>query len=234
MRQPSSNHSRRDRTVGTFLFRQLKKDVHFEEEPYFLDVIARVSNRLFAPSPERSPLKVVIPWLSERTAFTAPGEYIYFSRRLLELCPKDEHIAFVIGHELAHHYLGHVSLFEGWMDKIADLPGADLVPLVLMALERRLYSPERECDADRLSLDLCRKAGYQLEACLEIFDILENIALDAGDISIVHGPDADSDDELDPAADWKTKTRIWWWQRTRGYLPLRDRRQMLKTYLAHN
>ena len=55
---------------------------------------------------------------------------------------------------------------------------------------------------------------------------------DADDIDIVHGPDAESDDELDPSADWKTRTRIWWWQRTRGYLPIRDRKQRLVTHLG--
>jgi hypothetical protein len=133
---------------------------------------------------------------------------------------------------MAHHHLGHVSLFEGWMDKIAELPGADIIPIVFRVLEKRLYSPERECDADRYSLDLCRKSGYNPSRCLEIFDTLENIALDAGDIDIVHGPDPNSDDELAPDADWKTRSRIWWWQRTRGYLPIRDRRQRLISHLA--
>ena len=223
--------SRRNRSVGVLLFRQLKKEVHFEDDRFFLDTIKRVSDRFYAARPELPPFKVVIPWLSERTAFTAPGEYIYFSRSLLERCPKDEHVAFVLGHEMAHHILGHVSLFEGWMDRIADVPGADLFPLVFTVLERRLYGPERECDADRLSLDLCREAGFQPSVCLEIFEILESFALDAGDIDIVHGPDANSDDELSPDANWKTKTRIWWWQRTRGYLPIRDRRQMLASHL---
>jgi Zn-dependent protease with chaperone function len=87
--QPSSKQSRR-RSSGRNI--PVPAALKSEEEPYF---------------------KVLIQWLNERAAFTAPGEYIYFSGRLLELCPKDEHIAFVLGHELAHHQLGHVALSEG-------------------------------------------------------------------------------------------------------------------------
>lgn len=224
--------SRHDRKLGLMLYRQLKKEVSFEEDRFFLDCIARVSARLQSTGPNFPPLKTVIPWITERTAFTAPGDYIYFNRGLLERCPKDEHVAFVLGHEMAHQHLGHVALFEGWMGKVAELPGADLVPLVFSLLERRVYGPERECDADRYSIDLCDRAGYDPKLCLEWFDIMEHLALDAGDIDIVHGPDAESDDELDPSADWKTRTRIWWWQRTRGYLPIRDRKQRLVTHVG--
>lgn len=232
MKETSARPSRHDRKLGAMVYRQIKKEVSFEEEPFFLDCIARVSARLHSAAPDYSELKTVIPWMSERTAFTAPGDYIYFTRGLLERCPKDEHVAFVIGHEMAHHHLGHVALFEGWMGKVAELPGADLVPLVFSVMERRVYGPERECDADTYSINLCCKAGYTPQTCLELFDIMENLALDAGDIDIAHGPDDESDDELLPDADWKTKSRIWWWQRTRGYLPLRDRRKRLVTHLS--
>src|SRR5688572_10407364 len=120
MAQPAQ--SRSDRKIGLVLYRHLRNEVLFEEDTFFLNAIARVSERLHSACRQYSALKTVIPWMSERTAFTAPGQYIYFSRALLERCPKDERIAFVLGHEMAHHHLDHISLFEGWMDKIADLP----------------------------------------------------------------------------------------------------------------
>ena len=64
-----------------------------------------------------------------------------------------------------------------------------------------------------------------------MFDILEQHALDMGDYDIVYGPDEESDDELDEDASWMTKVQIWAWQRKRGYLPVRDRRQMLMKHL---
>jgi len=52
-----------------------------------------------------------------------------------------------------------------------------------------------------------------------------------GDLDMVYGPDVESDDELDENAGWTTKAQIWAWQKKRGYLPIRDRRQMLRKHL---
>lgn len=98
-------------------------------------------------------------------------------------------------------------------------------------VERRLYGPERECQADEYALDLCVSAGYDPQRCLAFFRIMENHALDCGDSAMVFGPDEQSDAELAPDAPWLTKARIWAWQRTYGYLPLRDRRARLQQHL---
>jgi predicted Zn-dependent protease len=196
-----------------------------------IDRVRRVETRLQAGRPDSERLLVEIPWLDGLTAFTAPGRYVYFSRRLYERCATDEHVAFVIAHEIAHHDLRHVDLFAGWAPKIIGLPGASLFALAFHALERRLYGPEKECDADRHAIELCLAAGYDGLSCISLFDILEHYALDMGDLDIVHGPNDESDNELDEDAPWTTKAQIWAWQRKRGYLPIRDRRQMLLDHL---
>jgi hypothetical protein len=177
-------------------------------------------------------LCVEVPWLKEFTAFTAPGQYVYLSRRLLEVCRTDEAVAFVVAHEVAHHRLGHTEIFPEWL---AELTGPQ-IPMLLTALyrsiEARLYGPEREVAADRMAIDLCVRAGYEPGKCLEIFNVLEKFALDIGDLDIVFGPDI-SDDELDPDAPLSTRLRVWLWQRTRGYLPLRDRRREIVRHLEN-
>ena len=216
---------------GDWLHKEMHDSVHFEDETWAIDRITRVTDRLQAPRPPSRKLVSEIPWLEVVTAFTAPGRYIYFSRRLYERCATDEQVAFVIAHEIAHHDLEHVNLFSGWTERIINLPGSDLFAFAFHAIERRLYGPERECDADRYGLNLCLAAGYDGRRCLELFDILEKRALDMGDYDMVYGPDENSDDELDENASWKTKAQIWAWQRKRGYLPIRDRRQMLMNHL---
>ena len=57
----------------------------FEEAPWAIDRIRRVEARLQADRSESNRLRVEIPWMEEPTAFTAPGRYIYFSRRLYVL-----------------------------------------------------------------------------------------------------------------------------------------------------
>lgn len=192
--------------------------------------VTRVAQRVQADVEEEKRLRVEVPWIEEFTAFTAPGPYIYVSRRLLELCRTDEAVAFVIAHEVAHHRLGHLDIFPNWL---ADLPGtqiAELMAVLFRSIEARLYGPEQEVEADLMGIDLCVTARYEPTKCLQIFDILEKFALDVRDLDIVFGPQ-EADNELDPDAPLSTKLRMWLWQRTRGYLPLRDRRHEILRHL---
>ena len=218
-------------SLGEWLHRQISDEAWMEREAWAIDRARRVEDRLQHRRSQPDRLIVEIPWIEEFTAFTAPGRYVYISRRLFERCATDEHVAFIVAHEIAHHDLNHIDLFMGWAPRIMALPGASLLALVFHALERRLYGPEKECDADRHALDLCIAAGYDPKLCLGLFDILEQHALDMGHLDMVYGPDEDSDNELDEDAPWTTKARIWAWQRKYGYLPIRDRRQMLVKHL---
>jgi predicted Zn-dependent protease len=218
-------------SFGEWLHAQMHEAIYFEQEAWALERVARVDDRLQAGRQPAQRLIVEIPWLDVVTAFTAPGRYIYFSRLLYERCYTDEQVALVIAHEVAHHDLGHVNLFAGWAPKIAKLPGASLFAFAFHALERHLYGPQTECDADRHGMDLCLAAGYDGQKCLVLFDVLEQRALDMGDYDMAYGPDTDSDDKLDENAPWTTKAQIWAWQHKRGYLPIRDRRQMLRKHL---
>jgi predicted Zn-dependent protease len=217
-------------TFGELVHAHLHRSVVFERDGWAVERVDRVSGRLQAGRSVFDTLYVEVPWVEAINAFTLPGRYVYFCRRLLERCPDDETAAFVIGHEIAHHDLGHMALFPHWMGRATRRWGGLAVILAMEGIERRLYGPERECDADRRGLELCITAGYDPQRCLRWFPIMEQIALDFGDQSIVYGPSA-SDQELSPDASLATKARIWAWQRTRGYLPLQDRHAALKRYL---
>jgi hypothetical protein len=215
-------------SVGEWLYRELMVEVVFEGEAWSVDRITRIVGRLDAQRPGKRPLQVVVPWLFRDFAFTAPGPYIFFCRGLYQLCGEDETTAFVIAHEMAHHDLGHLDLVPHWMGRLARRWGGETAALVVGAVERRLYGPERECDADAYALRLCMKAGYDPERCLDLFRILEQRFLDLGDVKGVYGPDVESDKELEPDAPFLTKARMWAFQRTRGYLPLQDRLYTLR------
>jgi len=219
-------------TFGDWLFREISDVYHLEEVGWAAEATRRVADLLPAARPGETRLEVVVPWMRSRTAFTAPGRYIYFGRGLLERCPDDEMIAFVVAHEIAHHDLGHLRLIPDWMPRAAQRFGGAFVAAAVMGLERRIYGPERECAADRHGLELCLEAGYDPERCLAFFHIMELIALDLGDSDMFYGPDPDSDAELAPDAPWQVKARIWAWQRTRGYLPIQDRVAQLRRFLG--
>lgn len=212
---------------GEWFLGEIKK-VFLVKRSEWVDGIAA---RLQANRPQEERREVVIIWLSEMTAFTAPGRYIYVSGRLMEYCSGEAPLAFTIAHELAHHDLGHLRYFPTSLQGLAAHWVTQIILLAVHGIEHFFYSPEREAAADRHALDLCINAGYDPSLCLWLFDQLETRLLDMGDIAGVYGPQ-ESDDELLPNAPFMTKFRIWAWQRTRGYLPVRDRRRALEVYLA--
>jgi len=218
-------------SFGTWMYQQVAQDCVLERNGWAPERVERVAARLQAGIPESERLQVVVPWTEIFTAFTAPGRYIYFSRRLLERCPDDESAAFVIAHEIAHHELGHLRIFPHWLAALAQVKGGWIAAAGIQAIERRLYGPENECEADRRAIDMCLEAGYDATRCIHLFAILEQHALDVGDTDMAYGLDPESDQELSSDSSWGTKLRLWTWQRMRGYLPIQDRRGALQAHL---
>jgi len=216
---------------GDWFFSEIQSAVHIETSGWSVERVERVQSRLQAKRPASERLTVIIPWLEVFTAFTVPGNYIYFSRRLLEMCQDDEMAAFVIAHEISHHDLGHVDIFPEWLTGLTGEQIAPLLTAFYRNLEKRIYGPQWECDADKHAIDLCVLTGYDPSKCLAVFDILEKFAIDVGDMDIVFGPQ-ESDEELSDDASLLTRLRIWMFQMTRGYLPIRDRREMLVKYVS--
>ena len=160
-----------------------------------------------------------------------PGRYIYVSRRLLELCRTEEAAAFVIAHEIAHHDLGHLDQLARWLPSAAGAGLVRLLTVLVRCMENLLFSSQKESEADRHALELCREAGYDTGQCLLIFDILEKYALDVGDLDGALGRD-DFDEEVRDTSAWRKKWRSAWYRIRRGYPSIRERRQQLREHLA--
>ena len=222
--------SRTDLEFGDWLYRELIADVHREETGWAPERVERVAARLQADRAEGVRLVPIVLWIRVFTAFTTVGRYIYVGRRLLERCADDESAAFLVAHEIAHHDLGPLSAPD-WLPEGVRERGGRIMASLYASMAHRVHGPERECAADRYALDLCVRAGYDAVKCLELFGVLESNAAEVGDEDMIHGPDTESDDELAPDASGGTRARIWLWQRSRGYLPIRDRRAALVRYL---
>lgn len=215
-----------------WLHGEIAANAFLEQHGFMPDRVRKVVARLQADRPAPEHFVVEVPWLKAITAFTAPGRFIYFGRRLLERCPSEDATAFVIAHEIAHHDLGHLDLFSGRFARhAARLSPAVLAVLFFRLLQKRIYSPEWELAADRRAIEHCVRVGYDGGKCLYFFHVMQMIALDYGDVDGVYGLDAESDQELSPEASLVTKARIWLWQRKRGYLPIQDRWAMARAHL---
>ncbi len=215
---------------GEWLHGELVEACGMDVEPWVREILDRVLATLQPKLPSGAGPEVTILMVDRLTAFTAPGRYIYISRHLLERCPADAAVAFLIGHEVAHHQLGHLDLFAGAAGHLPRIGSAALVAAAYQLLERRFFGPEKEAAADRRALELCLSAGYVGAHCARLFEVLEDDALDHGDIETVFGPEAATDPDLQN----NRIAQMWVWvsQRLHGYLPLHQRLMNLRHQLG--
>lgn len=218
-------------SFGTWLHSEIVDACVIEATGWAPERVQRVAIRLQSVVAEGERFVVVVPWTDLVTAFTAPGRYIYFSRRLLERCPDDDSAAFIVAHEIAHHQLGHLRIFPHRLAALARVSGGWIAAMSVHAVERAMYGPEHESAADHRALDLCLEAGYDGRKCIRVFDILAQHALDVGDTKGTFGLDTSSERDSSAGTPWTTQLRSWTWERMRGYPSLQDRRDALARYL---
>lgn len=201
----------------------LAQEVPFDRSGPAYELVQRAAARV---QKRRSPprrLVVELPWVTRIPAFTVAGRYVYVSRHLVDRCPHEAALAFVIAHEIAHHDLGHATTWARWtrtarrfLPKRVALSAGLLVGAVTAATVR----PEQELEADRFALRLCVRSGYRASDCLRLFDTIEAFLLERGDIEGVFGLDAES-------GGLSGVVERWLWERLRSYPALRERRAAL-------
>lgn len=123
-------------------------------------------------------------------AYAAPGQII-LTQRLLNLCLNDDEMAIVIGHELAHHALGHLVRGAG-RQQLGSLVGETLTAFTTLSMNRILgwrhylveadvrqvsrgavvsvFSREDEQEADIYGAWYAFQAGYQVDKGLALWE----------------------------------------------------------------
>lgn len=135
----------------------------------------------------------------ELNAFTVPGGHIYFYTALFHALAADDEIAAVLAHELGHCTARHIiKRFEAsvgynivravavnaiaWKVPVPGLSSAvGLGADGAMKLATGAYSRHDEYEADRLGIKYLYLAGFDLDAMIKMFEVLQ--AADKG-----HGP----------------------------------------------
>lgn len=152
----------RRRASGPDIDEQVESDLVVEDSGWAVEQVERVLVRLHKGRPREARFDVRIAWLSREAAFTTPSRTITLTRALLDRPGMtDATTAFALAHEMAHHDLGHLSTGRG----------------IAHAL---LITRSAEEDADDAAFDHCRRAGYDAEDVLRLFDILSMWAQDYG------------------------------------------------------
>ncbi len=170
--------------IGRELHQQILKQIPLYEDPalqrYVQEVGERVSN-----SSHRTDLFYRFHVLDrpEVNAFALPGGYIYIFRGLLAYLNSEAELAAVLGHEVAHVTARHAvrqhrnaMLAQILATAVAIQAGGqagDLSSILGNALLRG-YGRELELEADRLGAEYLARGGYDIEAMLQVIDVLKS------------------------------------------------------------
>lgn len=98
----------------------------------------------------------------------ADGARIIITSGLMRFLPKDEELAFIIAHELAHNTLGHIpkKLKNGALGAALDIiltSSGFPSPLLATGIGINLYSQSFETEADLEAIRLMKNAGYKIQ-----------------------------------------------------------------------
>lgn len=102
-------------------------------------------------------------------AWAAPGGKVYVTSGLMRFIEEDDELAFVVGHELSHHILGHLAkktvnvLLGTVLDILVSAAGGIPTRGVFQQLGALVFSEEFEKEADYLGTYLAARAGYDVK-----------------------------------------------------------------------
>lgn len=122
----------------------------------------------------------------EINAFTTPGGNIYFYTGLLNQLKTDDQIASVLAHEIGHTAAKHtIKKYQAALGYnvisslvLSQISGTAQSALKLssntvMGLVSSAYSRQDEYEADRLGIRYMNRAGYDMNATIEVFQVLQ-------------------------------------------------------------
>ena len=171
--------------VGLDLAREIRQQLEPSTESQTDQVLNEIGSRLagcVANKSRRFSFETVNG--PEPNAFALPGGFIFVTQSLVELCRYDKNeIACILGHEMAHIIRGHAMNRIVSNSAIAAASRAAPIRGVLSGWLRKVgvqflesaYSKDLESEADRLGIRLVAAAGYEPDACVQLFTRLAKL-----------------------------------------------------------
>jgi predicted Zn-dependent protease len=182
----------RDVEQGGEVAKMVEQQIGLCSNPKTEDYLKKVGGRLATVvNDKRWNFTFQIVDQGEPNAFAIPGGGIYVSRGLLALVNREDELAGVLGHEMAHvterHSAGQQR--KGFLPGLLSVPGKivggivseDLGSLINAPIDTlggawlSRYSRGQETDADRIGMRTAAQAGYEPQA---LADILLNLDRD--------------------------------------------------------
>ena len=187
----------REREIGRKEAQEVERTVGLVRDRRLVEYVEAIGRRL-----EQAAARPDITWRwsvaddAEANAFALPGGWAYVTRGLLALCNREDEIAGVLAHEMAHvterHAANRVAratplavLFgvsSGLLGMVSPTLGEVVggAGLAVSGLALAPYSREQEHDADRIGAALAARAGWDPRALADFLDTLERADALAG------------------------------------------------------
>jgi predicted Zn-dependent protease len=155
------------------------------DDPVWQDYVQKLGDRLvsYSPEPNRKFHFTVING-ADVNAYSLGDEYIFIYRGLIAYMESEDQLAGVMGHEIGHVVLHHMSRTESAQTagKIAGFVGAVLtgqgqvMDTANQYTNQQVagYGREHELEADRMGGELLAKAGYNPFAMLDVIQALKD------------------------------------------------------------
>lgn len=107
-------------------------------------------------------------------AYAIAGGKIYLLTGLIDDLEKEEELAFVIAHEIAHNELKHCIKRIQYAAKASQInPLLGNLVQVAYNIYHLPFSQEEELEADKLAVELMKKAGYNKDGAISFFKKLQ-------------------------------------------------------------
>lgn len=119
----------------------------------------------------------------EVAACSIPGGKVFVNQGMLDLCKRDDELAVVLGHEIAHGIVGHSSeRLSRWavlipfvvLGSLLSGIDEDLVQLGIDVAFKLPHERAHEVEADKLGLSIMAESGYDPSAALALWSRWES------------------------------------------------------------
>jgi len=174
-----------ERAMGADMAAEIRRQVPAETDADVVGLVETVGGRVARAVADQT-LRFHVEVLAggEPNAFALPGGFVFVTRSLVELCERrEEELAFVVGHEMAHvirgHALDRVLSDSATAAAVRAMPGRGALDAWVRHVGVRAlsaaYSRDRELGADALGARLAEAAGFGRDGAVRLLERLERL-----------------------------------------------------------
>ncbi len=174
--------------LGRKILREIRMQAELVNDPEITAYLERIGQRILREAgPRYFPFRFLVIKDTSLNAFALPGGYLFFTSGLIEEVDREDELAAVMAHEIAHIQARHAARRLEALKRLQLATGALTLAGILigggraggavaitssaLALTKALaYSRADEEEADRLGFEYLVKAGYDPGAFLTILN----------------------------------------------------------------